>query len=107
MATRTLVHSEFGGGLVRVEIDINDANWRPSRVRVLNASASPLVAYVSKAGQEVFRAVAPAGQTTSWNISGVQLGWQPDYLDDRDGKWYPDGLDMRDYTVSVQWPGAV
>lgn len=103
MATETLQHSIFCGEAVRVEIDINDANWRVSKVRVINDSPYPLVVIISKAGTPIMEQTALANQTTEWNVSGVQLGWQPDFLDSRDGQWYPDGIDMKDYTVSVHW----
>jgi hypothetical protein len=74
MATQTFVHSEFGGGQVRAELDVNDANWRPSRVRCINNSAYPVAATILENGVQRFTATAPAGETTTWNISGVQLG---------------------------------
>lgn len=95
MATQTFPFAEFGDGLVRVEIDVNDANWRPSKVRCINNSASPAVARVLNGGTEVFTATAPAGATTSWNISGVQLGW-----DATNG-----GLMMGSYVLQARWPG--
>lgn len=95
MATQTFQFAEFGNGIVRVEIDVNDANWRPSRVRCINNSAAAAVARVLDGGSEVFFASAPGGQTTIWNISGVQLGW-----DTANG-----GLMMGNYSVYARWPG--
>lgn len=94
MATQTFPFAEFGDGTVRVEIDVNDANWRPSRVRCINNSAQPAAAQVLDNGVEVFTAAAPAGQTSTWNISGVQLGW-----DTVDG-----GLQMGPYVLQARWP---
>lgn len=95
MATQTFPFAEFAGGAVRVEIDVNDANWRPSRVRCINNSAAAAVARVLDGGNEVFFASAPAGQTTQWNVSGVQLGW-----DTTNG-----GLVMGNYVLQARWPG--
>jgi hypothetical protein len=97
VATQTFQHSSFAGGIVRVEFDVNDANWRVSRVRCINDSAYPAVARILQNGVEVFTAVAPAGQMTSWNTTGVQLGW-----DSVDG-----GIVMGGYEMLVRWPGAV
>lgn len=94
MATQTFQFAEFSGGSVRVEIDVNDANWRPSRVRCINNSAQPAAASLLNNGVEVFTATAPAGATTSWNITGVQLGW-----DTVDG-----GLQMGPYVLQARWP---
>lgn len=95
MATQTFQFAEFGNGIVRVEIDVNDANWRPSRVRCINNSAAAAVARVLDGGSEVFTATAPAGQTTTWNISGVHLGW-----DTVNG-----GLILGTYSLQARWPG--
>ncbi len=95
MATQTFQFAEFGNGSVRVEIDVNDANWRPSRVRCINNSTVAAVARILENGVEVFAATAPAGQTTQWNISGVQLGW-----DTVNG-----GLMMGNYVIQARWPG--
>lgn len=95
MATQTFPFAEFGNGIVRVEIDVNDTNWRPSRVRCINNSTQPAAARILENGVEVFTATAPAGQTTTWNISGVQLGW-----DTVNG-----GLMMGNYALQAQWPG--
>lgn len=97
MATQTFQHSSFGGGAVIVEFDVNTANWRVSKVRCINNSPYPCVAHVYESGSEIFVAVAPAGQTTSWNTSGVQLGW-----DEVDG-----GIIMGNYVMGAQWPGEV
>lgn len=97
MATQTFQHSSFGEGQVIVEFDINDANWRMSQVRVINNSAYPLVARIYEAGVLRYTANAPANQTTSWNTTGVQLGW-----DSVNG-----GLMMGNYTMFAQWPGTV
>lgn len=95
MATQTFTFAEFGDGAVRAEIDVNDANWRPARVRCINSSAFAAVARILENGVEMFAATAPAGQTTTWNISGVQLGW-----DSVDG-----GLMMGNYVLQARWPG--
>lgn len=94
MATQTFLFAEFGDGIVRVEIDVNDANWRPSRVRCINNSGAAAVARILENGIEVFAATAPAGQTTTWNLSGIQLGW-----DTVNG-----GLMLGAYTVNARWP---
>lgn len=94
MATQTFRYASFGNDAVYCEIDVNDKTWRPIQVRVVNTSASALKASVLNAGTVVFEATAPAGQTTSWNISGVQLGW-----DAVDG-----GLMLGNYVIQAQWP---
>ena len=104
MATLTFVHSSFSG--VTIEFDVSDANWRVSQVRCINSSPYPASARILKAGVQVFTAVAPAGQTTSWNTSGVQLGWQPDYYNTVTEQWEHDGLDMKDYELRVQYPSG-
>ena len=91
---------------MRIEFDINDTNWRISQVRCINNSEHPLKAFVHKSGVQVFTAVAEAKNITSWNTSGLQLGWQPDYYDSRDGQYHPDGLDMKDYTIQIQSPAG-
>ena len=101
MATRTFQHSSFGGGLVIVEFDINDANWRMSRVRCINNSDYQAVARIYNAGSLVFTAIAPPHQTTQWNISGIQMGWQAPVEGEIDG-----GLEMGNYTMQVQFPGS-
>lgn len=94
MATQTFQFASFGNGQVVVEMDVNDANWRPSRVRCINNSAAALAARILDGGTEVFAVTAPAGQTTSWNISGIQLGW-----DSVNG-----GLILGSYQVMARWP---
>jgi hypothetical protein len=95
MATQTFQVASFGGGAVRVEIDINDANWRPSKVRCVNDSAHTATAMIYEGGVQRFTANALGNQTTEWNISGVQLGW-----DATNG-----GLMMGNYTMQARWPG--
>jgi len=96
MATVTFQHSSFANGIVRVEFDVNDANWRVSQVRCINNSASPAAATIFQRGTEVFTAIAPANATTSWNATGIQLGW-----DAVDG-----GIMMGDYVMSARWPAG-
>ena len=93
MATKTFPFGSYGDA-VRAEIDVNDATWRPSRVRCLNTSAYPLVATVYQAGNLVLTVTAPANQTSQFNISGAQLGW-----DSVNG-----GLLLGDYTLFTRWP---
>ena len=94
MATQTFRYASFGNDAVYCELDVNDRTWRPSQVRVVNTSASALKSTVLNAGTVVFEATAPAGQTTSWNISGVQLAW-----DAVDG-----GLILGPYGFGAQYP---
>lgn len=105
MATKTLTFASFAGGLVRVEYDLNDANWKVGKARVINDSDHPLVATIYQAGARVFVAVAPAQQTTTWNVAGVQLAWQPDYWNDLTETWEPGGIELGDYIFTAQWPG--
>ncbi len=95
MATQTYIHSLFEGGLVRIEFDVNDANWRVSQVRCINGNTHPAYARILKNGTEIFTAVAPAGATTSWNVTGVQLGW-----DTVNG-----GIMLGSYEIHAGWAG--
>jgi hypothetical protein len=107
MATLTLEFASFDNGAVVVEYDINDANWRVSKVRCINNSAYVAVGRIYEAGELVFSAVAPAGETTSWNVTGVQLGWQEPYWNDITEQWEEAGIEMGDYVFNAQWPGEV
>ena len=89
MATQTFFHSRIGNCIV--EIDVNDANWRISRIRATNQGTITVVGEVLKTGAQVFTAQAPPGQVTEWNVTGVQLGW-----DSVNG-----GLMMNDYELRV------
>jgi len=91
---QTYLHSTFGGNAVIVEIDINDANWRVSRVRCINNSLYAAEASIYNSGVLVYEASAPPGQTTQWNIAGVQLEW-----DSING-----GIMMGNYTMNARWP---
>jgi hypothetical protein len=82
--------------VVRVEFDVNDANWRVSRVRCINNSPYTAKARILNNGVEVFTAVAPANATTGWNVTGVQLGW-----DAVNG-----GIMMGAYVMQVKYPGG-
>lgn len=92
MATQTFPFAAYPG--VTAELDVNDATWRPSRVRCLNTSAHAVGIRVLNNGTEVFSTSAPANATTQWNISGVQLGW-----DSVDG-----GIMLGTYTIHTRWP---
>jgi len=94
MATRTFTHTVIAGGLVVLEFDVNDANWRMSQVRCINKSDKAAVGYIYEGTTLRYTANAPANQTTSWNTTGVQLGW-----DSVDG-----GLIMGNYTIQFNWP---
>jgi len=93
MATQTYIHTSIGDGVV-VEFDVNTANWRMSQVRCINQSAWSVHAAIYEGGVLRFEATAPGFQTTSWNTTGVQLGWDP-----VDG-----GLMMGNYTMHVRFP---
>lgn len=94
MATQTFQHSSFGGGIVRIEYDINDATWRVTRVRCINHSASSARAVILESGIQRFIAIAPPNVTTQWNVTGVQLGW-----DEVNG-----GIMMGAYVMQAAWP---
>ena len=103
MATITLPIGSMLGGAITAEMDINDANWRPSKIRVINNHAERgLYIEVSELGSVVWSGTAPAGETTSWNISGIQLGWQPDYWNTITEQYEPDGIDLGDYVISTR-----
>lgn len=97
MATQTFQHSSFGSGQVIVEFDINDANWRMSQVRCINNSPYPCIAHIYEGATLRYTANGLPNQTTSWNTTGIQLGW-----DVVNG-----GLMMGNYTMFAQWPGTV
>lgn len=92
MATQTFLLCEFSG--VRVEFDVNDANWRVTQVRCWNSSPYTVAAIILQNGTEVFTATALAQRMTSWNTSGVQLGW-----DSVDG-----GIIMNGYVMRIRFP---
>jgi len=94
MATQTFQYASFGDGAVMVDFDVNDANWRVSRVRCINNSAHAAAARVLNGGAEIYNVIAPAGQTSSWNVSGIQLGW-----DVVNG-----GIVMGTYVLEARWP---
>lgn len=96
MATQTFRHSSFNNEQVIVEFDINNVNWRMSQVRCINNSGSAARATILENGVQIFTAIALANQTTSWNTTGVQLGW-----DSVNG-----GIMMGNYVMQVQYPGA-
>jgi hypothetical protein len=96
MATQTFPFASFNNDAVKVELDVNDANWRPSRVRCINNSNYSLKATILESGVVKFTAIAPPNQTTSWNISGIQLGW-----DAVDG-----GLILGNYELQTQYPSS-
>lgn len=94
MATLTFQHSNYNDGQVIVEFDVSDVNWRVSQVRCINNSDEPAHARVLESGVPIFTAVAPANQTTTWNTTGIRLGW-----DSVDG-----GLQMGVYELHTAHP---
>jgi hypothetical protein len=94
MATQTFQHSAFGG--CQIEFDINDANWRMSQVRCINNSSHQAMAIILESGITRLTAIAPPNQTTNWNTTGVQLGW-----DQVNG-----GLMMGNYVLQIQFPAS-
>lgn len=104
MPTQTYQYASFGSGVVVLQYDVNDANWRVSRVRCVNNSDQPAHGRVYELGELVFEATAPANHTTEWPVSGVQLSWQPDYWNDITQTWEPGGIEMGDYVFQASWP---
>jgi hypothetical protein len=96
MATKTFPFSSFNNDSVKVEIDVNDTNWRPSKIRCINNSSYPLKSTILESGSVIFVATAPENQTTTWNISGVQLGWNT----------IDNGLILGNYEIQAQWPST-
>lgn len=92
MAIVTFPFAEVGGA--RAELDVNNANWRVSKARVINNSAYPLKVIVYQSGTPIYSAIAPANQTTEWNLSPYQLGWDSVY----------GGLILGDYGFGTQYP---
>lgn len=104
MPTRTFRFVNLAGGQIIGEYDVNDANWRVSQVRCINNSAHGAYIRVLEDGVEVFSQTAPANQTTSWNTSGLQLGWQPDEWNEQDQQWEPGGIELFGYQICLRWP---
>jgi len=96
MATITHQHSSFLNGIVTIEFDVSTANWRMSQIRCINNSSYTAKATIFELEELLYTANAPAGQTTSWNTSGVQLVWNP----------IDENLEMGDYIIQVQWPSG-
>jgi len=64
VATVTTVVASFADGLVRVELDFNDANRRMGKVRIINDSTEPAWFRITKGSPAVdFSFVVAAGQT--------------------------------------------
>lgn len=108
--TLTFQFASFNDGQVVVEYDVRDNNWTVTQIRCRNYSAYPAVGRIYELGELVFEAVAPPndpGEYTSWNVVGIQLGWQDDYWNDVSGEWEAGGIEMGDYEFSAQWPGEV
>lgn len=104
MPTQTFQSGSFNNGQVVIEYDINDANWRVSQIRCINNSDQPAIGYVYLDGELIFEAIAPPNQTTSWNTSGIQLGWQDDYWNDLTQQWEAGGIEMGGYVFQASWP---
>ena len=102
MATLTLPHSSFAGG--SIEFDISDVNWKISKIRCHNFSGQPARGFIYELGELVFTADAPSGEITEWNVTNVQLGWQPDYWNDVTEEWESGGIEMGDYVLACQFP---
>ena len=103
MATRTVQLSSTLNNAIIAEMDINDANWRPSKIRVINMLQDiALVITVRELGVVVWTGTANPNATTSWNISGIQLGWQPDYWNSITQQYEPNGIDLGNYTIQTK-----
>lgn len=100
MATETFHFTTFLSGQIRVEYDLNTGNWRPSQVRVINSSPSRTLAFeVLESGSPVYSNTAPPNQTSTWNISGIQLGWQAQYFNEDTQEWEDGGIDLGNYEL--------
>lgn len=102
--TLTFQFASFNDGQVVVEYDIRDNNWTVTQIRCINNSPYMAVGHIYELGELVFTAEAPPNATTSWNVVGIQLGWQPDYWNDITETWEPSGIDMGDYVFQATWP---
>lgn len=102
MATQTLQFASFESGLIRCELDINNANWRPSKVRVVNNSNHGLEVFIRESGYVVYNHTFAANTTEELNISGIQLGWQEDFWNDITQQYEPDGIEMGNYTIQAR-----
>lgn len=104
MATVYLPHSTMAGGLIQVDLKVNDANWKVLAVRCINNSEAAAAASIYDAGQLVAQVTAPAHETNEWNVANVQLGWQEQYWNDVDQEWQDGGLEMGTYVMQARWP---
>lgn len=94
MATLTFEYAAFDSGRCRVEFDVNDANWRISRIRCINGTDYPAQGTVLEGDVVRFQEIAPANATTVWQVPGMQIGWDP-----VDG-----GLVLGNWSLRAQWP---
>jgi hypothetical protein len=99
MATITLSVGEMLGGAIRAEMDVNDANWKPSKARVINDSDQGYQIIVKELGQVVWTATVASGESNEWNITAIQLGWQEDYWNSDTQQYEAAGLDLGDYEI--------
>lgn len=105
--TLTFQFASFNDGQVVVEYDVRDNNWIVTQIRCRNYSPYNAIGRIYELGELVFTAVAPPndpGEYTSWNVVGIQLGWQPDYWNDITQTWEPAGIEMGDYVFQAAWP---
>src|SRR3990170_2223234 len=102
MATITNTIASFAGGLVRVELDFNDANRRMGKGRIINGSTEPAWFRVTKVSPAVdFSFTVPAGQTVERNLpAGLVYQW----IDDPDDLTLGTGLSLGDIVIQSRWP---
>ena len=86
------------------ECSVNQANWRVSSVRLVNDSDFGVAVVIKKAGVDFFSTVAPAHKETTWNVSGMQLSWEPPYWNSLTETWDEAGLDLGDYEIGTRFP---
>jgi len=101
MAVKTYEIASFADGLVRTEIDVNDANLRVTTARIINNSDKSAVIDVYKAGVLAVSQVVSGGQTISKNLpASIKFAY-----DAGDPDWgIPPAIYMADISIFTRWP---
>lgn len=104
MPQRTNVIASFANGLIKAEIDFNDANGSILRGRVINDSDDPAYLYCKLnppiSGYSLVGVDAPPHQTTevNWPNNVIKYTWQE--KDDGTANWVLIGV-----SIFCRWPG--
>ena len=92
--------ASFANGLVRIEVDLNEANLRLNKTRGINDSAFDVHVSVFKAGVLEGEVTIPAGQTVERNLpASIKLTAVPQPDPEDDGP-----ISMGDIVIQCRWP---